>query len=62
MSDKVQITFFCTPAERDLLNLMAGRNKSAFLRQLIHDDAERRGLQAPEDTLEDTRGKYKRNR
>lgn len=59
--DRVQITFFVSPSERDLLKRLAGKGRSQYLRDLILADAQRQGVPVPADTLTDTRGKYPRD-
>ena len=55
-----QVTFHVSEEEREVIRQMAGKNQSAWLRKLCRQEAARRGVKWPGDTLEDTRGKYPR--
>lgn len=57
--DRKLATFWVSPAEYDVLNQLAGRNRSAYLRKLVAQDAKARGVEWP-DELHDTRGKHER--
>lgn len=59
MNRKTLITFNTTPEEKTAIHALADGNVSAYLRRLVHEDAQRRGVTMP-DGLRDTRGKYER--
>jgi hypothetical protein len=59
MVTKKLVTFHLSPAEKRAFDNLAGGNRSEYLRRLIRNDAEQRGIDWP-DELHDTRGRYNR--
>lgn len=55
---RVQIKYYASEQERDLLRQLAGNNISAYLRRLVREDARRHGVSLPDELLEDTRATH----
>lgn len=58
--NKRLVTFHLSIGEKRAFDFLAGGNRSVYIRRLIAQDAERRGVDWPDETS-DTRGQYPRH-